>query len=184
MLAAHTTDEHTGQKVALLPGRQKSLILSEAVCYIAGRELVFEPDGTISGMVSLEGEKVAFAEPVNPATTGDQGVCAFTMPLCRESTSTGRIQSCSMTRPSANCRDCLIAECNEGKAEAMHVCFCPPAGAVECWLLEVEGAMKRAVHGLAKEALTAYPKSARTSWILDWPGQLVLNCSQASLTKH
>jgi dynein heavy chain len=40
--------------------------------------------------------------------------------------------------------------------------------------------MKRAVHGLAKEALMAYPKNARTSWILQWPSQLVLNCSQAS----
>lgn len=38
--------------------------------------------------------------------------------------------------------------------------------------------MKRAVHGLAKEALTAYPKSGRTQWILQWPSQLVLNCSQ------
>lgn len=52
------------------------------------------------------------------------------------------------------------------------------AGAVECWLLEVEGAMKCAVHSLAREALTAYPKSPRTSWILQWPSQLVLNCSQ------
>lgn len=53
------------------------------------------------------------------------------------------------------------------------------AGAVECWLLEVESAMKRAVHTLVREALTAYPRSARTDWILQWPGQLVLNCSQA-----
>jgi hypothetical protein len=55
-----------------------------------------------------------------------------------------------------------------------------PAGAVECWLLQVEAAMKQAVHSLARESLTAYPKSARTSWILQWPSQLVLNCSQAS----
>jgi dynein heavy chain len=40
--------------------------------------------------------------------------------------------------------------------------------------------MKRAVHGLSKEALMAYPKNSRTSWILQWPSQLVLNCSQAS----
>jgi hypothetical protein len=42
--------------------------------------------------------------------------------------------------------------------------------------------MKRAVHSLAKEALTAYPKSPRTSWILQWPSQLVLNCSQVGLS--
>lgn len=41
--------------------------------------------------------------------------------------------------------------------------------------------MKRAVHSLAREALTAYPKGPRSSWILQWPSQLVLNCSQASL---
>jgi dynein heavy chain len=40
--------------------------------------------------------------------------------------------------------------------------------------------MKQAVHSLARESLTAYPKSARTSWMLQWPSQLVLNCSQAS----
>lgn len=34
------------------------------------RELVFEADGTISGMVSLEGERVSFVESVNPAATG------------------------------------------------------------------------------------------------------------------
>jgi hypothetical protein len=34
------------------------------------RELVFEANGTISGMVSLGGERITFVEPVNPATTG------------------------------------------------------------------------------------------------------------------
>lgn len=34
------------------------------------RELVFDPDGTISGLVSPEGEKVSFVESVNPAATG------------------------------------------------------------------------------------------------------------------
>jgi dynein heavy chain len=34
------------------------------------RELVFEADGTISGLMSLEGEKVSFVESVNPAATG------------------------------------------------------------------------------------------------------------------
>jgi hypothetical protein len=34
------------------------------------RELVFEADGTIGGLMSLEGEKVSFVESVNPAATG------------------------------------------------------------------------------------------------------------------
>lgn len=41
--------------------------------------------------------------------------------------------------------------------------------------------MKRTMHSIAREALAAYPKAARTQWILQWPGQLVLNCSQVSL---
>jgi hypothetical protein len=56
---------------------------------------------------------------------------------------------------------------------------CP--GAVECWLLDVQGAMKRTMHSITREALVAYPKASRTSWILQWPGQLVLNGSQVGL---
>lgn len=40
--------------------------------------------------------------------------------------------------------------------------------------------MKRAIHTLAKEAIVAYAKANRTSWMLQWPGQLVLSCSQAN----
>jgi dynein heavy chain len=54
-------------------------------------------------------------------------------------------------------------------------------GAVECWLLDVQGAMKRTMHSITREALAAYPKASRTSWILQWPGQLVLNGSQVWL---
>jgi hypothetical protein len=39
-------------------------------CRAPHRELAFEPDGTISGLISLEGEKISFVEPVNPAATG------------------------------------------------------------------------------------------------------------------
>jgi dynein heavy chain len=38
--------------------------------------------------------------------------------------------------------------------------------------------MRRAVHSLAREALVAYARTPRAQWILNWPGQLVLNCSQ------
>jgi dynein heavy chain len=51
---------------------------------------------------------------------------------------------------------------------------------VEVWLLAVEDAIKQSLHSLARESLTAYAKTARSTWILQWPGQLVLNCSQAS----
>jgi dynein heavy chain len=53
---------------------------------------------------------------------------------------------------------------------------------VECWLLDVQAAMKRTMHSITREALAAYPKAPRTSWILQWPGQLVLNGSQVRRT--
>eukprot|EP00775_Hariotina_reticulata_P006671 gene6671-6895_t len=95
-------------------------------CFEAVKELVFESNGEISGMISLEGENIPFVENVDPAASG----------------------------------------------------------AVECWLLEVEGAIKRTMHSIAREALAAYAKSARSSWILQWPGQLVLNCSQVYWTRE
>ena len=56
-------------------------------------------------------------------------------------------------------------------------------GAVEKWLLAVEGVMKRTLHRLASDALAAYAMMERSRWILDWPGQLVLNCSQVYWTQ-
>lgn len=41
--------------------------------------------------------------------------------------------------------------------------------------------MKRTLHKLSGEALEAYSHTERVRWILEWPGQLVLNCSQVCL---
>ena len=57
-------------------------------------------------------------------------------------------------------------------------------GAVERWLLDVEYVIKRTLHKLAGEALEAYARGERSRWILEWPGQLVLNCSQVGWTRH
>ena len=54
-------------------------------------------------------------------------------------------------------------------------------GAVELWMGEVEGVIRRTLHKLAGQALAAYATTQRSKWILEWPGQLVLNCSQVSL---
>ncbi len=103
-------------------------------CFEAVKELVFEPRpataagdssvagdaGIITGLVSVEGEKIPFVQSVDPAASG----------------------------------------------------------AVEVWLLAVENAIKRTLHSLARDALMAYAQGPRSSWILQWPGQLVLNCSQ------
>lgn len=95
-------------------------------CFEAVKELTFEEDGEISGLISVEGEKIGFLDRVNPASTG----------------------------------------------------------AVERWLLEVESAMRRTLHKVAGEALNSYAASERSQWILEWPGQLVLNCSQVYWTRE
>ncbi|GMH33280.1 hypothetical protein BSKO_01114 [Bryopsis sp. KO-2023] len=95
-------------------------------CFEAIKELKFEENGEISGMMSVEGEKIPLAENINPAATG----------------------------------------------------------AVEKWLLEFEGVMKRTLHKMAGESLEAYAQNERSRWLLEWPGQLVLNISQVFWTKE
>jgi dynein heavy chain len=87
--------------------------------------LQFEPTGEITGIESVEGEKVKLIEAVHPTQSG----------------------------------------------------------AVEKWLLETEGVMKRTLHKTAGNALQAYAQGERSKWILEWPGQLVLNCSQVHWTQ-
>ncbi|KAK9812825.1 hypothetical protein WJX72_004356 [[Myrmecia] bisecta] len=95
-------------------------------CFEAVKEFRFEASGDISGMVSIEGEKIEWVESVRPSSSG----------------------------------------------------------AVEVWMGEVEGVIKRTLHKLAGEALAAYATTERSTWILQWPGQLVLNCSQVYWTRE
>lgn len=83
------------------------------------------PSGLITGIESVEAERVAFIEAVDPAETG----------------------------------------------------------AVEKWLLATESVIKRTLHKTAGDALQSYAQSERSKWILEWPGQLVLNCSQVYWTQ-
>lgn len=59
----------------------------------------------------------------------------------------------------------------------------PNVTAVEWWLLEAEQVIKQTLHTVSGSALEAYSTKPRSEWILDWPGQLVLNCSQVFWTK-
>ncbi|DBB17907.1 TPA: hypothetical protein ACH3X3_002922 [Trebouxia sp. C0006] len=95
-------------------------------CFEAVKEFVFAEDGKITGMISVEGEKIDWIEAVDPSLTG----------------------------------------------------------AVELWMGEVEGVIRRTLHKLAGQALAAYATTQRSKWILEWPGQLVLNCSQVYWTKE
>lgn len=49
---------------------------------------------------------------------------------------------------------------------------------MEKWLLDSESAIRRTLHKVAGDALEGYAKTERSRWILEWPGQMVLNCSQ------
>lgn len=71
----------------------------------------------------------------------------------------------------------------EGEPVSFYKPIDPNATAVEWWLLEAEHTIKQTLHTVSGQALEAYPTKARSEWILDWPGQLVLNCSQVFWTK-
>ncbi|KAI9104654.1 dynein heavy chain and region D6 of dynein motor-domain-containing protein [Phlyctochytrium arcticum] len=59
-----------------------------------------------------------------------------------------------------------------------------PKGPVEEWLLKVEDQMRRSVKKVIIEGLASYHLKARTDWVLDWPGQAVIACSQTYWTKE
>ncbi|GCB77151.1 hypothetical protein scyTo_0015613, partial [Scyliorhinus torazame] len=49
-----------------------------------------------------------------------------------------------------------------------------PTGNVEDWLLDVEKVMKESVKDNIERSLKTYPETARTEWVLIWPGQVVI----------
>ncbi|VDO03290.1 unnamed protein product [Rodentolepis nana] len=51
-------------------------------------------------------------------------------------------------------------------------------GAVEKWLLQVQDIMLLSVHDVISEAKDAYDSDIRDTWVLEWPGQVVLCVSQ------
>ncbi|XP_043932324.1 dynein axonemal heavy chain 1 [Protopterus annectens] len=59
-----------------------------------------------------------------------------------------------------------------------------PTGNVEDWLLEVERSMRASVRDNIERSLKAYPQTARTDWVLSWPGQVVIAGCQTFWTKE
>ena len=47
-------------------------------------------------------------------------------------------------------------------------------GNVEKWMLEIESVMKRSLKSICKDSLAAYHKVERTTWVRQWPGQIIL----------
>ncbi|XP_060621830.2 dynein axonemal heavy chain 1 [Anolis sagrei] len=59
-----------------------------------------------------------------------------------------------------------------------------PTGNVEDWLLEVEKIMKASVRDNIERAIKVYPHTPRTTWVLDWPGQVTIAGCQTFWTKE
>ncbi|XP_064606960.1 dynein axonemal heavy chain 12-like isoform X2 [Liolophura sinensis] len=57
-------------------------------------------------------------------------------------------------------------------------------GAVEKWLLQVQDTMLMSVRDVVQQAVDAYPITPRTTWVVQWPGQVVLCASQAYWTRE
>ncbi|KYN44278.1 Dynein heavy chain 7, axonemal [Trachymyrmex septentrionalis] len=57
-------------------------------------------------------------------------------------------------------------------------------GQVEKWLIELETEMRKSVHHMVHQAILAYHMKARTTWVLEWPGQTVLCVDQTYWTQQ
>ena len=55
-------------------------------------------------------------------------------------------------------------------------------GAVECWLSELQGAMRITLKDSISRAVAAYATTDRRTWVLSWPGQVVLCVGQMMWT--
>ncbi|KAJ3125137.1 Dynein heavy chain 1, axonemal [Nowakowskiella sp. JEL0407] len=71
----------------------------------------------------------------------------------------------------------------EGERVALETPFYPK-GPVEEWLQKVEDQMRKSVKKVIMDGLACYHQKARTQWVLDWPGQVVLSVSQTYWTKE
>jgi dynein heavy chain len=56
-------------------------------------------------------------------------------------------------------------------------------GNVEKWMLEIEGSMRMTLRQLTSDALHEFYKIKRTTWVKNWPGQIVLAADQIDWTK-
>ncbi|XP_037242845.1 dynein heavy chain 1, axonemal [Falco rusticolus] len=59
-----------------------------------------------------------------------------------------------------------------------------PTDNVEDWLLEVEKSMKASVRDNIERSIGVYPEAPRTTWVLQWPGQVVIAGCQIFWTKE
>lgn len=55
---------------------------------------------------------------------------------------------------------------------------------MEVWFNDLQRIMRLTVKDVVKKALLAYPSQPRGKWVLQWPGQVVLNVSQLYWTRE
>jgi len=55
-------------------------------------------------------------------------------------------------------------------------------GNVEKWMLEIETIMRKTLRQLCSESLKDYAKTKRTTWVGNWPGQIILAVDQIDWT--
>ncbi|XP_036367019.1 dynein heavy chain 1, axonemal-like isoform X1 [Octopus sinensis] len=58
-----------------------------------------------------------------------------------------------------------------------------PIGNVECWMLNIEETMRESLRLIIKAALECYPATERPTWVLEWPGQVVIAGCQTFWTE-
>jgi len=76
----------------------------------------------------------------------------------------------------------------EGEAVPLARLVDPEAGAnrgcVEAWLTELQMSMRLTLKSVIAAAAEAYTSTPRAKWVLQWPGQVVLNVSQLHWTRE
>ncbi|KAH8098241.1 dynein light chain binding protein [Aureococcus anophagefferens] len=82
--------------------------------------------------------------------------------------------------------DLTISRMNSSEKEIVD--FVAPVNPVnkniEDWMVEINVAMCKAVRDHMIRAVRAYPETKRTRWMIEWPGQVVLNGSQVHWTQE
>uniref|UniRef100_A0A6I8PKH9 Dynein axonemal heavy chain 1 n=1 Tax=Ornithorhynchus anatinus TaxID=9258 RepID=A0A6I8PKH9_ORNAN len=82
-------------------------------------------------------------------------------------------------------RDLKITHMYSGEGEEVRL-FKPiyPIGSVEEWLLKVEHSMKSSIRDFIKRSIKAYPQVRKTTWVLSWPGQVIIAGCQTFWTQE
>ncbi|NWX92741.1 DYH1 protein, partial [Nothoprocta pentlandii] len=81
--------------------------------------------------------------------------------------------------------DLQITHMYSAEGEEVKLCVpIYPTENVEDWLLEIERSMKASVRDNIERSVGVYPETPRTTWVLQWPGQVTIAGCQIFWTKE